>query len=76
MRYRRRTCECEETVPDIVVFPRHFDMTGGGVVNHYPRPSSYYRWTGFAYLVTRISTRRFMARPSAVVFGSTGLVSA
>jgi len=28
------------------------------------------------YFVTRISTRRFFARPASVVFGSTGLVSA
>ena len=28
------------------------------------------------YFVTRISTRRFFARPAGVVFGSTGLLSA
>ena len=31
---------------------------------------------GQSYFVTRISTRRFFARPASVVFGSTGLVSA
>jgi hypothetical protein len=44
------------------------------LANHYlPCPK---RVDRVFYLVTRTSTRRFFARPAAVVFGSTGFVSA
>ena len=61
-----------------------------GLIFEQPREGHYKEWGKWlttprpaptttnpvSYLVTRTSTRRFMARPAAVVFGSTGLVSA
>ena len=49
-------------------------ITGGGVVNHCPAPTTEVNRS--SYFVTRTSTRRFWARPASVVFGATGFVSA
>jgi hypothetical protein len=50
-------------------------MTGRGRRSNGLLPPPHQLSRGF-YFVTRISTRRFFARPTGVVFGSIGLLSA